>query len=62
MIFDLGADSLDCIEIIMAAEEDFDIFISEEAAEKSDKTVGSFVDIIYAQLEKNKRVKAAGIA
>ncbi|MBI4124781.1 MAG: acyl carrier protein [Deltaproteobacteria bacterium] len=33
---DLGADSLDFCELIMALEEEFDIEISEEEAEKID--------------------------
>lgn len=33
---DLGADSLDFCELIMALEEEFDIEISEEEAEKLD--------------------------
>ncbi|MGB3404329.1 MAG: acyl carrier protein [Microcoleaceae cyanobacterium] len=31
---DLGADSLDTVELVMALEEKFDIEISDEAAEK----------------------------
>jgi acyl carrier protein len=31
---DLGADSLDTVELIMALEEEFDIEISDEEAEK----------------------------
>lgn len=31
---DLGADSLDLVELIMAVEEEFDIDISDEDAEK----------------------------
>ena len=31
---DLGADSLDQVELIMAMEEEFDVSISEEDAEK----------------------------
>ncbi len=31
---DLGADSLDQVELIMAMEEEFDISISDEEAEK----------------------------
>jgi len=31
---DLGADSLDLVELIMAMEESFDIEISDDAAEK----------------------------
>lgn len=33
-IEDLGADSLDTVELLMALEEKFDIEIEEEAAEK----------------------------
>lgn len=33
-INDLGADSLDTVELIMALEEEFDIEISDEEAEK----------------------------
>ncbi|MEL6166459.1 MAG: acyl carrier protein, partial [Cyanobacteria bacterium J06628_3] len=31
---DLGADSLDTVELVMALEEEFDIEIPDEAAEK----------------------------
>ena len=33
-IEDLGADSLDVVELVMALEEEFDIEIRDEAAEK----------------------------
>ncbi|MEC4893202.1 MAG: acyl carrier protein [Oscillatoria sp. PMC 1051.18] len=42
---DLGADSLDVVELVMALEEEFDIEIPDEAAEKID-TVGKAVDHI----------------
>jgi acyl carrier protein len=42
---DLNADSLDLVELIMSLEEEFDIEISEEDAEKI-KTVGDAVDYI----------------
>ncbi len=32
-IDDLGADSLDCVELLMAAEEEFDIEITDDDAE-----------------------------
>ena len=41
-IDDLGADSLDIVELIMAFEEEFDIEIPDEDAEKM-KTVGDAV-------------------
>ncbi|TAD77108.1 MAG: acyl carrier protein [Oscillatoriales cyanobacterium] len=45
---DLGADSLDTVELVMALEEEFDIEIPDEAAE-SISTVQSAVDYILAQ-------------
>ncbi|HCC48469.1 MAG TPA: acyl carrier protein [Elusimicrobia bacterium] len=42
---DLGADSLDTVELVMALEEEFDIEIPDEDAEKI-KTVGMAVDYI----------------
>ena len=41
-IDDLGADSLDTVELVMAFEEEFDIEISDEDAEKLN-TVGDAV-------------------
>ncbi len=48
-IDDLGADSLDTVELIMQFEEEFDIEISDEDAEKLN-TVGSSVDYINEKL------------
>lgn len=42
---DLGADSLDTVELVMAFEEEFNIEIPEEAAEKI-LTVGAAIDYI----------------
>ncbi len=42
---DLGADSLDTVELVMALEEEFDIEISDENAEKI-QTVQDAVDYI----------------
>lgn len=42
---DLGADSLDIFQIIMGIEEEFDIEIPQEEAEKI-KTVGEAVEAI----------------
>lgn len=42
---DLGADSLDVVELVMALEEEFDIEIPDEAAEKIE-TVQAAVDFI----------------
>ena len=46
-INDLGADSLDTVELVMALEEEFDIEIPDEEAEKI-KTVGDAVNYIKA--------------
>jgi len=42
---DLGADSLDTVELVMALEEEFEIEIPDEDAEKI-QTVASAVDFI----------------
>ncbi|MBE9170058.1 acyl carrier protein [Pleurocapsales cyanobacterium LEGE 06147] len=47
---DLGADSLDTVELVMALEEEFDIEIPDEVAEKID-TVGKAVEHISAEIE-----------
>ena len=44
-IEDLGADSLDIVELVMALEEEFGIEIPDEEAEKI-STVGDAVDYI----------------
>ncbi|MDY6791911.1 MAG: acyl carrier protein [Thermodesulfobacteriota bacterium] len=45
---DLGADSLDLVELIMSMEEEFDTDISDEDAEKI-VTVKDAIDYINAQ-------------
>ncbi|HEY9689728.1 MAG TPA: acyl carrier protein [Coleofasciculaceae cyanobacterium] len=45
---DLGADSLDTVELVMALEEEFDIEIPDEAAEGI-STVQAAVDYIVAK-------------
>lgn len=49
-IDDLGADSLDTVELVMKFEEDFDIEIPDEDAEKI-QTVQNAID--YIQAHKN---------
>ena len=49
-IDDLGADSLDIVELIMALEEEFDTEIPDEDAEKV-VTVGDVVDYIKDHIE-----------
>jgi acyl carrier protein len=44
---DLGADSLDTVELVMAFEEEFGVEISDDAAEKI-QTVGDAVKYITA--------------
>jgi len=44
-IDDLGADSLDIVELIMALEEEFDMEIPDEEAEKI-STVGDVVEYL----------------
>ena len=48
---DLGADSLDTVELIMALEEEFDVEIPDEKAEKI-KTVGEAVAYIEENAKK----------
>ncbi|RBW67522.1 acyl carrier protein [Bacillus taeanensis] len=45
---DLGADSLDVVELVMELEDEFDMEISDEDAEKIG-TVGDVIDYINAQ-------------
>ncbi|WP_346928412.1 acyl carrier protein [Clostridium sp.] len=47
---DLGADSLDLVELIMALEEEFDLEIPDEDAEKI-TIVGDVVDYIKSRVE-----------
>jgi acyl carrier protein len=46
---DLGADSLDTVELVMALEEEFEIEIPDEAAEKIE-TVQKAVDYINSKV------------
>ena len=46
-IDDLGADSLDTVELVMAFEEEFKVEIPDDAAEKI-QTVGDAVNFITA--------------
>jgi acyl carrier protein len=47
---DLGADSLDTVELVMALEEDFEIEISDEDAEKIQK-VKDAVEYVSSNIE-----------
>lgn len=50
-IEDLGADSLDTVELVMALEDDFSLDIPDEEAEKL-TTVGKALDYIQTRLSK----------
>jgi acyl carrier protein len=47
-IDDLGADSLDIVELVMAMEEEFDLEIPDEAAEKL-RTVGDVTKYLQSK-------------
>ncbi|MCS7152052.1 MAG: acyl carrier protein [Endomicrobia bacterium] len=50
---DLGADSLDTVELVMALEEQFGIEIPDEDAEKI-QTVGQAIEYIKNKLEQKQ--------
>jgi acyl carrier protein len=50
-IDDLGADSLDTVELVMALEDEFSMDIPDEEAEKL-TTIGKAMDYILAHLSK----------
>jgi acyl carrier protein len=52
-IDDLGADSLDTVELVMALEEEFGIEISDEDAEKM-RTVGDAIKYIEEKAKTQK--------
>ncbi|MCM8819802.1 MAG: acyl carrier protein [Candidatus Omnitrophica bacterium] len=51
---DLGADSLDTVEVVMALEEEFGIEIPDEDAEKI-TTVGEAIKYIEEKVEKKEK-------
>ena len=51
-IDDLGADSLDQVELVMALEEEFGNDIPEEEAEKL-QSVGSVIEYVEKEMVKN---------
>jgi len=50
-IDDLGADSLDTVELVMALEDEFDLDIPDDEAEKL-TTVGKTMDYVLANVKK----------
>ena len=55
-IDDLGADSLDTIELVMACEEEFNISIEDEDAENL-KTVQDAIDYLEKRIEEKEAAK-----
>jgi acyl carrier protein len=49
-IDDLGADSLDIVELVMAMEEEFDIEIPDDDAEKI-QTIGDVISYVKDKIE-----------
>ena len=49
-IDDLGADSLDIVELVMALEEEFDVEIPDDDAEKI-QTIGEAISYMKEKLE-----------
>jgi len=49
-IDDLGADSLDTVELVMAFEEEFDIEIADEDAQKM-RTVSDVIEYLKERVE-----------
>lgn len=47
---DLGADSLDAVELIMAIEDEFEISVDDETAQAF-RTVGQIADFIEKELK-----------
>jgi acyl carrier protein len=53
---DLGADSLDTVELVMEFEDEFEMSIPDEEAEKI-QTVGMAIDYIKTHLENAGKLK-----
>ena len=52
---DLGADSLDTVELIMEFEKEFDISIPDEQAENI-QTVGNAIEYLESQVQVNFQI------
>ena len=46
---DLGADSIDLVELVMAFEDEFGVEVSYEELEKKVKTVGDAIELLREQ-------------
>jgi acyl carrier protein len=51
LIEDLGADSLDIIELVMALESDFRIVIYDDEVDENFTTVGHLIDFIQEKVD-----------
>ena len=49
---DLGADSVDVVELVMAMEEEFELGVSQEEDLKGLKTVGDVVNYVAGKVNK----------
>ena len=49
---DLGADSVDLVELVMAMEEEFELGLTQEDELKALKTVGDAVNYVAGKLNK----------
>lgn len=49
---DLGADSVDLVELVMAMEEEFELGMAQEDEVKALKTVGDAVNYVASKLNK----------
>ena len=48
--YDLGADSVDLVELVMAMEEEFELGMAQEDEVKALKTVGDAVNYVASKL------------
>ena len=53
LIEDLGADSLDIIELVMALESEFGIVIYDNEVDNNFTTVGHLIDFIQEKVDTN---------
>ena len=50
MAEDLGSDSLDCVELTMSLEDEFEIFIEDDKADAA-KTFAQIIDLVASEIE-----------
>ena len=58
LIEDLGADSLDAVELIMALEDEFGIEVDDDAAQNA-KTIGDLVNYIDSKIKNAMLISTA---